>query len=211
MKLEELARTLRANLNADDREVLARVAETDWQSATLDLSDPSDRSFAAHATALGAALFYSFANFCAIAAHPHLDSVRRVNRLKGRNVDQVGSVSTTRDRIDRLFDWDRLPAGLTRERVRHLIDDFYVLGPMGFRGPAATGIPDQVMSLDDGVRTTQIIAPGLPLSLQRADQGGARPDRRGLRLHHLRERFQGRDRAGRGRALRRGRDAGRLR
>jgi tRNA A37 threonylcarbamoyladenosine synthetase subunit TsaC/SUA5/YrdC len=31
---------------------------------------------------------------------------------------------------------------------------------MGFRGPAAERIPDQVVSLDDGVRTTQIIAPG---------------------------------------------------
>lgn len=160
MKLEELARTLRPNLNADDRQVLARVAGTDWQGATLDLSEPSDRSFAAHATALGAALFYSFANFCAIAAHPHLDSVRRVNLLKGRPVDQVGSVSTTVDRIDRLFDWDRLPAGLTREDVRNLIDDFYALGPMGFRGPAATGIPDHLTSLEDGVWTTQIIAPG---------------------------------------------------
>ena len=43
----------------------------------------ADRAFAAHATALGAALFYSFGNFCAIAAHPRWDSVKRVNLLKG--------------------------------------------------------------------------------------------------------------------------------
>jgi len=156
--LEELAVLLNPDQTRSD--VLIRLGQTNWRETKLDLADPEDRAFAVRATALGAALFYSFGNFCAIAAHPRLESVQRVNLLKGRPIDQVGSVTTTRDRIDRLFDWDRLPDGLTRDRVMSLIDDFYERGPMGFRGPAAPGITDQVASVDDGIRTTQIIAPG---------------------------------------------------
>jgi tRNA A37 threonylcarbamoyladenosine synthetase subunit TsaC/SUA5/YrdC len=156
--LRTLAETLRPGEDHDD--VLRALAETDWRETRLDLADARDRTFAARATAAGAALFCSFANFCAIAAHPHLESVRRVNRLKGRPVDQVGSVSTTRDRIETLFDWDALPGGLTRERVTALIDEFYERGPMGFRGPAAPHIPDHLASSNAGIRTTQIIAPG---------------------------------------------------
>ena len=158
MTLEALASTLRSG--EDHGNTLRALAGTDWRRTTLDLANPGDRSFAARATAAGAALFYSFANFCAIAAHPHVDSVRRVNLIKGRPVDQVGSVSTTRDRIHTLFDWDALPDGLTRERVPALLDDFYERGPMGFRGPPAASVPDHLASHDAGVRTTQVIAPG---------------------------------------------------
>ena len=84
----------------------------------------------------------------------------RVNLVKGRPENQVGSVTTTRDRFDTLFDWSLLPDGLSREQVLALIDDFYELGPMGFRGPAAPGIPDHVTSLDGETRTTQQIGPG---------------------------------------------------
>jgi 2-isopropylmalate synthase len=158
--VEELAETLRGGLAADDRPVLGKLADIDWAARTLDLADPSDRAFAAHATALGAALFYSFGNFCAIAAHPRLESVVRVNLLKGRTENQVGSLTTTRDRFRRLFDWELLPEGLSRDVVLALMDDFYALGPMGFRGPAALGIPGQLTSLDAETRTTQLIGPG---------------------------------------------------
>lgn len=124
------------------------------------MANPADCAFAVRATAAGAALFHSFVNFCAITAHPHVDSVRRVNLLKGRPADQVGSVSTTRDRIETVFEWDRLPAELERDRLLAMIDDFYERGPMGFRGPATGGIPDQLTSTEAGVRTTQIIGPG---------------------------------------------------
>ena len=76
-------------------------------------------AFAAHATALGVALFYNFGNFCAIAAHPRWDSVKRVNLVKGRPENQVGSLTSTRDRFERLFDWSLLPDGLDqRTRAR---------------------------------------------------------------------------------------------
>jgi hypothetical protein len=107
--LEALASTLRPG--EDHRDTLRALAETDWRRTTLDLADPGDRSFAARATAAGAALFYSFANFCAIAAHPHVDSVRRVNLMKGRPVDQVGSVSTTPTGSTRSSTGTRYPPG----------------------------------------------------------------------------------------------------
>ena len=83
-----------------------------------------------------------------------------MNFLKGRPENQVGSVTTTRDRYGLLFDWRALPEGLTRDRVLALMDDFFELGPMGFRGPAAPIIPGHCSSLDGETRTTQVIAPG---------------------------------------------------
>ena len=133
----ELAAILQPELGPEDADVLERVAATDWTQTTLDIADAADRRLAEHATALGVALFYNLGNFCAIAAHPRWDSVKRVNLVKGRPENQVGSLTSTRDRFERLFDWSLLPDGLDRARVLALMDDFYALGPMGFRGPAA--------------------------------------------------------------------------
>jgi tRNA A37 threonylcarbamoyladenosine synthetase subunit TsaC/SUA5/YrdC len=155
--LPELAPQLAGSV---DEGVLRTLAETNWRETALDLDDPESRALAASATAVGAALFYSFGNFCAIAAHPDRRSVVRINLLKGRPENQVGSVTTTRDRVDALFDWAQLPDGLSREQVLRLLDDFYELGPMGFRGPAQASIPSQVATLDGETRTTQLIAPG---------------------------------------------------
>jgi 2-isopropylmalate synthase len=155
--LRELAATLRPGA---DLAVLDDLERTDWREVALDIDDDGDRALAAQATALGAALFYAFGNFYAVAAHPSRESVVRVNLLKGRPDNQVGSVTTTRDRFGLLFEWSRLPPELTRERVLALMDDFYALGPMGFRGPAAAGVPAHLTSLDADLRTTQLIAPG---------------------------------------------------
>ena len=92
--------------------MLARSRRPTGAQTTLDLADAADRALAARATALGAALFYSFGNFCAVAAHPRRALVVRVNLLKGRPENQVGSVTTTRERFDTLFDWTLLPDGL---------------------------------------------------------------------------------------------------
>ena len=143
-----------------DGNVVETLASTDWSSTALDLSNSEHRSLAAHATSLGAALFYSFGNFCAIAAHPDRRSVVRVNLLKGRPENQVGSVTTTRRRFERLFDWGLVPEPLSRERVLELMDAFYELGPMGFRGPAVHTVPGHLTSLDGTIRTTQLIGPG---------------------------------------------------
>ena len=151
---------LAASPTPADHEVIERVRRTDWTRVTLDLADPHHRHLAARATALGTALFYSFGNFCALAGRAHRASVERINRLKGRPAQQVGSVTTTPERLVTVFDWTRLPDGLAGEQVQALMDDFFQRGPMGFRGPAAGHVPAHLTSDDAGITTTQLIAPG---------------------------------------------------
>jgi hypothetical protein len=62
--------------------------------------------------------------------------------------------------VPKLFDWSLLPEGISQEQVLAVMDDLYEVGPMGFRGPAARDVPDQVASFDAEIRTTQVIAPG---------------------------------------------------
>lgn len=119
----------------------------------LNLSSVADRRLAAIATTNGAALFYGFGNFCALAALPDLSSMQRINRLKGRPAWQAGSVTTDPWRAHRVFDWD----GVERERIEALMDDFLTLGPIGFRGPASRIVPEHLTV--DG--TAQWISPGL--------------------------------------------------
>jgi hypothetical protein len=61
-------------------------------------------------------LFYGFANFYVLAAHPHQASLEQINRAKGRPPLQVGSITTTREHIPDLFDWHQLPKGLHKEQ-----------------------------------------------------------------------------------------------
>jgi len=78
----------------------------------------------------------------------------------GVNSSLVASITSTPFRIPLAYDWSRLPAGLTRKRVRDLMQSLFQLGPFGFRGPAAAHLPAHLTQLDDGILTTQVIAPG---------------------------------------------------
>src|SRR3954452_21500433 len=124
----------------------------------LNIADLAQRREAAEATAAGAALFYAFGNFCALAARPELESLRAMNALKGRPLDQVGSVTTTPERGKDVFDWDRVM--LPWSALVAVMADLHALGPIGFRGPAADSIPDHLTVADAGVRTVQLISPG---------------------------------------------------
>jgi hypothetical protein len=124
----------------------------------LDIADLAQRREAAEATAAGAALFYAFGNFCALAARPDLASLQAMNRLKGRPLDQVGSVTTTPERTKLAFDWDAIE--LPWSALVAVMGDLHTLGPIGFRGPAAEIIPDHLTVTDDGIRTVQVISPG---------------------------------------------------
>jgi len=124
------------------------------------IDEPSDLEETARALADGAMVAHAFANFYVITTRADAATVRRINVLKGRPADQVGSVVTTMTHIDDLFDWRQLPRGLTRAAVRELIDMLYECGPIGFRGPAAAGMPDHLTCLDGDIRTVQLIAPG---------------------------------------------------
>jgi hypothetical protein len=127
---------------------------------SFDLIRPADADRAAIAIARGAVVGHAFGNFYVITTRPDADVVRGVNLMKGRPADQVGSVTTTRCGVPRLFDWSRLPAGLSRSTVNALIDRLFSLGPFGFRGPAAAHVPDHLTAYDADIRTTQVIAPG---------------------------------------------------
>jgi tRNA A37 threonylcarbamoyladenosine synthetase subunit TsaC/SUA5/YrdC len=123
-------------------------------TAILSLSHSTDRRAAARATAGGAALFYGFGNFCALAAMPDRPSVLRINRLKGRRPAQAGSVTSDPPRMALAFDWSRLPRGVEPEILISMMADFQALGPIGFRGPAAA-------VTEHGMRTVQHISPGV--------------------------------------------------
>jgi tRNA A37 threonylcarbamoyladenosine synthetase subunit TsaC/SUA5/YrdC len=124
----------------------------------LDIADLAQRREAAEATAEGAALFYAFGNFCALAARPDLESLQAMNRLKGRPLDQVGSVTTTPERAKHVFDWDRIHVPWSA--LVAVMSDLHELGPIGFRGPAADIIPDHLTVIDGDVKTVQLISPG---------------------------------------------------
>jgi hypothetical protein len=130
-------------------------------TAILSLSHSTDRRAAARATAGGAALFYGFGNFCALAAMPDRASVLRINRLKGRPLAQAGSVTSDPPRMALAFDWSRLPRGIEPEILISMMADFQALGPIGFRGPAAAGVPDYLTVAEHGMRTVQHISPGV--------------------------------------------------
>lgn len=130
-------------------------------SLSLRLDREADLDLAATELAQGRAIAHGFGNFYAITARPDLVIVRDINRMKGRSPDQAGSITTTPWRMESLFDWSRVPAELPRARVCELMERLYLLGPFGFRGPARDGIPDHLTALDDDMRTTQVIYPGL--------------------------------------------------
>jgi hypothetical protein len=115
---------------------------------------------AAAVLAAGGVVGQGFGNFSVLTTRSDAVTVRRINLLKGRPPGQVGSVVTTPPRIPLLFDWGALPEGLTARAVRSLMDALFELGPFGFRGPAAAHVPNHLAQVDEGVRTTQVIAPG---------------------------------------------------
>ena len=119
-----------------------------------------DAGFAAQSLADGAIVAHGFANFYAITSRSDAGTVRRVNLLKGRPPGQVGSITGPPSAIPEAWDFDQLPEGLTRREVLRLIDTFLVLGPFGFRGPAASHVPHHLTFPDLGITTAQVIAPG---------------------------------------------------
>jgi hypothetical protein len=124
------------------------------------LNDADDVADAAAVLAAGGVIGQGFGNFYVLTTRPDAATVRGINLLKGRPADQVGSVVTTPLRIPLLFDWSALPEGLSGRAVRSVMDALFELGPFGFRGPAAAHVPDHLVQVDCGGRTTQVIAPG---------------------------------------------------
>ncbi|MFG3038119.1 hypothetical protein ACGFYZ_14535 [Streptomyces sp. NPDC048330] len=124
------------------------------------LGEAEDVRRAAEALEEGAAVAHGFGNLYALTARPDRATVARVNRMKGRPADQVGSVTTVRERVGSLFDWTRLPSELPRRQIEDLVDELLHLGPFGLRGPAAAHVPSHLTAVRQGVDTVQLIVPG---------------------------------------------------
>ncbi|WP_199510693.1 hypothetical protein [Nucisporomicrobium flavum] len=122
----------------------------------LRIDRPGDRAEAARRIAAGAMLATAFGNFYALVAEPSRDSLRRVNRAKGRPADQVGSATTTPERLSLMFDWQRLPPGADPAALHALMAELTALGPIGFRGPAAGTLPPHLTEAS----TAQVVVPG---------------------------------------------------
>ena len=134
------------------------------------------------------------------------------NLVKGRPENQVGSVTTTRDRFDKLFDWALLPgrpfprpgARADGRLLRARADGLSRAGRARGAGPRRRHSTARL-------RTTQLIGPGYRCASNELLDDILGRTGEDYPVHHLGERFERRHRAGRGRALRPPRDAGGLR
>ena len=165
----------------------------------------ADRRLAAIATTNGAALFYGFGNFCALAAHarPRVDAAHQPPQgppaRPGRQRDQpIPRGAHRRVRLG--------PVARPRERSRSVMADFLAARPDRLPRP---GVADRARAPDGGRRRHPHRAADLArrrAALQRPRRRDPRPLRRGPAVHHLGEHVEQRLRAGRGRALRDARD-----
>lgn len=154
-------------LTWEEKVAIVHVAGCDWGHEKWYL-DGENLITAAIATSRGAVLFHGFGNFCAVSTIPDKESVVNVNQAKGRPLNQVGSLTTTREHFRDLVDERRLPEGLEWAKVQEIMDDFYggqYGGPFGFRFPAHPSIPGHLVSLapdgrGDTIRTAQLIYQG---------------------------------------------------
>ena len=158
--LIDLATIIRGSLTKEDEEFIQKIKKIDWNKYHLNLSHPQDRHVAAHALALGIPIFHGFANFYALTFYPHPEVIRSVNAAKGRPIEQLASITTTKSYLENLFDWEQLPHGFTRKQIMTMMHTFFELGPFGFRGPASDSVDSFLIKEIDGKKTIQVIAPG---------------------------------------------------
>jgi hypothetical protein len=124
----------------------------------LVLDRPADAHRAAALLAGGLPGAHGFGSIYALTARG--EGVRRLNALKGRPLDQTGSLTAPTGHVLDAFDLTALPAGVSRGLVQDVVDAFCALGPFGFRGPAARHVPSGLTAQDRGTTTTQVIVPG---------------------------------------------------
>ncbi|KQY22334.1 hypothetical protein ASD16_17140 [Cellulomonas sp. Root485] len=126
--------------------------------ARLVLDRPADALAAAALLAAGTPVAHGFAGIYALTSRGV--DVRQVNALKGRPLDQTGSVTAPAGHVLDAFDLSALPPGVSPALVRDVVDAFTALGPFGFRGPAAGHVPAGLTATDGDTTTTQVIVPG---------------------------------------------------
>lgn len=160
LTLNELATIVHGSLTKEDENFIEKIEKINWNKHHLNLSHQADIKFAAHALSLGIPVFHGFGNFYALTFYPHPEVIRSVNAAKGRPIDQVASITTTKEHLAELFNWGKLPPGFTRSQIITMMHAFFEMGPFGFRGPAAVSVDNHLTKEIDGKRTIQVIAPG---------------------------------------------------
>lgn len=143
-----------------EKAVWAEITKIKKTGSLFFLSNPKHQETAAKALSLRAPMIYHFGNFIAIASHPNKQAVQYVNSTKGRDKNQVGSITTTKKYLQELFDWSKVPKIIDKKKLLAFIDELGELGPFGFRGPATNKIPKHLSRVEDGINTVQIIMPG---------------------------------------------------
>jgi len=124
----------------------------------LVLDRPADAQRAAALLAERVPVAHGFGGIYALTTRG--DAVRRVNALKGRPLDQTGSVTAPTGHVLDAFDLSALPPAVSPSLVQDVVDAFSALGPFGFRGPAASHLPVGLTAQDGTTTTTQVIVPG---------------------------------------------------
>ena len=73
---EQFAQLIKGRRLTAREQILLKIVETiHWRTYSFNLSNPLHRAFATSTVALGCPIFYAFANFYVLAAHPHQASL----------------------------------------------------------------------------------------------------------------------------------------
>lgn len=120
----------------------------------------TDAAYYARALADGAAVAHPFGNVYGITSRADAETVQRVNVMKGRPPEQIGSITGPPSVVFDVWDFSSLPSGLSPRAVLQLVDAFLEMGPFGFRGPAASQVPRHLTCPDGDMSTAQVISPG---------------------------------------------------
>jgi tRNA A37 threonylcarbamoyladenosine synthetase subunit TsaC/SUA5/YrdC len=124
------------------------------------LTDPDHVDVGVARLMAGEPVAHGFGGLYAITARGDDLTIASVNRWKGRPAGQVGSVVVPPEGVPAVFDWSQLPPSVAPDRLGATMRALWSLGPFGFRGPAASGLPRLLTSTDQDTLTTQLIAPG---------------------------------------------------
>jgi hypothetical protein len=160
LPLTELATIVHGNLSEEDEKFIEKIEKINWNKHHLNLSHERDIKFAAHALSFGIPVFHGFGNFYALTFYPHPEVIRSVNAAKGRPLEQIASITTTKEHLAELFDWEKLPFGFSRNQIMSMMNAFFEMGPFGFRGPAAISVDKHLTKEIESKRTIQVIAAG---------------------------------------------------
>ncbi|MGK2958495.1 MAG: hypothetical protein ACSLFB_08885 [Acidimicrobiales bacterium] len=131
-------------------------------SYALRLAHPAHLEVAARAVALGAVALHGFANIYVLTGG--IASGKLLNTICGFPAHEPPWVTTPPGSLDAVVDWNRLPDGLEAWEVRAVISELITMGPIGIRLPALASLPNDLVTIKEGVRGLQVMLAGVGCS-----------------------------------------------